>query len=212
MLAACLFRHVFLVLRGGIIIKALEEKILKEGSVLPGNVLKVGSFLNQQIDVAFMKEIGKEINRLYKDSGVTKIFTIESSGIAIAVAAGFYMDVPVVFAKKNRSSNVGGEAYTAVVESYTHGTVNTIVVSKEFIDRSDRILVVDDFLANGNALNGLIDIISQTGATLVGAAIAIEKAFQKGGDTLRARGVRVESLAIVEEMTDDAVIFRPQDN
>lgn len=185
---------------------------MKEGSVLPGNVLKVGSFLNQQIDISFMKEIGKEINRLYKDSGVTKIFTIESSGIAIAVAAGFYMDVPVVFAKKNKSANVGEEAYTTVVESFTHGTVNTIVVDKEFIDRSDRILVVDDFLANGNALNGLIDIINQTGATLVGAAIAIEKAFQKGGDSIKARGVRVESLAIVEEMTDDSVIFRPQDN
>lgn len=179
---------------------------------MPGNVLKVGGFLNQQIDISFMKEIGKEIKRLYEDSGVTKIFTIEASGIAIAVAAGFYMDVPVVFAKKNKSSNVGEEAYTAVVESYTHGTVNTIVVAKEFLNKSDRILVVDDFLANGNALNGLIDIINQSGATTVGAAIAVEKAFQKGGDKLRERGVRVESLAIVEEMTDDSVIFRPQDN
>lgn len=192
--------------------KALEEKILAEGSILPGNVLKVGSFLNQQIDTDFLKEMGKEIARLYKNSGVNKIFTIEASGIAIAVAAAFYMDVPVVFAKKGKSANVSGNIYKTKVESFTHGTVYDVVVSKDYITANDRVLVVDDFLANGNALKGLFDIIYQAGATAVGAAIAIEKGFQHGGDTLRENGIRVESLAIVDSMTDNEVVFRPQNN
>ncbi len=195
---------------GVIAIKALEEKILMEGKVLPGNVLQVGSFLNQQLDIDFLKKIGAEIARLYKDDAVNKILTIEASGIAIAVAAGFYMDVPVVFAKKNRSNNVAGDAYTVEVESYTHATVNKIVVSKEFLDKNDRVLIVDDFLANGKALNGLTQIVNDAGATVVGAAIAIEKGFQGGGDALRRRGIRVESLAIIDKMTDDSLEFRPQ--
>ena len=195
-----------------IVIKALEEKILNEGSVLSGNVLKVGSFLNQQIDTEFLKEIGKEIARLYENAGVNKIFTIEASGIAIAVAAAFYLDVPVVFAKKGKTSNISGDVFSTDVESFTHGTVYKVIVSKEFIKSTDRLLVVDDFLANGNALKGLFNIISQAGATAVGAAIAIEKGFQKGGDDLRAAGIRVQSLAIVDSMDDGRVVFRPQNN
>lgn len=192
--------------------KAMEDKILREGEVLPGNILKVGTFLNQQIDTDFLKEIGKEIARLFKDSGVNKIFTIEASGIAIAVAAGYELGVPVVFAKKNRSDNVSGDTYVTKVDSFTHKTTNTIVVSREFVNEGDRILIVDDFLANGNALVGLCDIVAQARATVIGAAIAIEKGFQKGGDMLRDKGLRVESLAIVDSMTDDTIVFRQQDN
>lgn len=191
-------------------IKALEEKILSEGEVLEGNILKVGNFLNQRIDTAFLKELGKEIADLYSDSGVNKIFTIEASGIAIAVAAAYEMGVPVVFAKKNRSDNISGDTYVSEVESFTHKTVNKVVVAKEFINKDDRILIVDDFLANGKALLGLCDIVSQAGATAVGAAIAIEKGFQKGGDNLRATGMRVESLAIVESMEGGKITFREQ--
>lgn len=191
-------------------IKAMEEKILAEGEILPGNILKVGNFLNQQIDTAFLKEIGKEISRLFKDSGVNKIFTIEASGIAIAVSAAYEMNVPVVFAKKNRSDNISGDTYTTKVDSFTHKTTNTIVVSREFINDGDRVLIVDDFLANGNALIGLCDIVTQAGATVVGAAIAIEKGFQKGGDSLRDKGLRVESLAIIDSMTDEGIVFRAQ--
>ena len=186
----------------------MEEKILNEGEVLPGNILKVGNFLNQQIDTTFLKEIGKEIARLFKDSGVNKIFTIEASGIAIAVAAGYELDVPVVFAKKNRSDNISGDTYVTKVDSFTHKTTNTIVVSREFIKENDKILIVDDFLANGNALIGLCNIVKQAGATAVGAAIAIEKGFQGGGDKLRSEGMCVESLAIIESMTDDSIVFR----
>lgn len=195
---------------GVIGIKALEEKIMAEGEALPGNILKVGSFLNQQIDTAFLKEIGKEIARLFKASDVNKVFTIEASGIAIAVAAAYEMDVPVVFAKKNRSDNISGDTYASEVESFTHKTVNKIVVAKEFIRKDDRILIVDDFLANGKALLGLCDIVKQAGATAVGAAIAIEKGFQKGGDALRKTGMRVESLAIVDSMDGGKIVFRPQ--
>ena len=190
--------------------KAMEEKIIREGEVLPGNILKVGNFLNQQIDTAFLKEIGIEIARLYKDSGVSKVFTIEASGIAIAVAAAYELDVPVVFAKKNRSDNISGGTYTAKVDSFTHKTTNTIVVSQEFINKGDKILIVDDFLANGNALVGLCQIVEQAGAEVAGAAIAIEKGFQRGGDSLREKGLRVESLAIVESMTEDGIVFRQQ--
>lgn len=193
-------------------IKALEEKILKEGQVLPGNILKVGGFLNQQIDVRFLQEMGKEIKRLFEGEGVTKILTIESSGIAIAVGAALFMDVPVVFAKKNKSKNVSGDVYSAKVESFTHGVVYDIVVSREYISPEDRVLIVDDFLANGKALLGLKKLIEDAGATIVGAAIAIEKGFQKGGANLRAAGMRVESLAIVESMSDAEVVFRAQDN
>jgi len=188
--------------------RALEEKILAEGQVLPGNILKVGSFLNHQLDVDFLMEMGKEIARLYKACGVNKLVTIETSGIAIAMAAAAQMHVPVVFAKKNKSSNIDSNVYSTVVHSYTHGKDYTIVISKDFIGKNDNIVIVDDFLALGNALNGLIDIAKQSGAKVSGIAIAIEKGFQGGGDKLRAQGMRVESLAIVDSMDDDSLTFR----
>ena len=188
--------------------KAMEEKILKEGTVLPGGILKVGSFLNQQIDTAFLADMAREFASLYRDAGVSKVLTIESSGIAIAAAVALEMNVPMVFAKKHKSSNVDGRVYTSVVHSYTHGIDYTIVVSADYLCPGDRVLLVDDFLANGKALIGLTDLVSQAGATTVGAAIAIEKGFQGGGDQLRAKGIRVESLAILDSMTDDAITFR----
>ena len=190
--------------------KRMEEMILKEGKILPGGVLKVGSFLNQQVDTTFMKEIGEEIADMYKDDGVTKILTIESSGIPIAISAGFAMGVPVVYAKKNKSSNVSGDVYTTPVKSFTHGDTNNVVVAKEFINPEERILIVDDFLAHGSALTGLISIVEEAGASLAGCVAAIEKGFQMGGDKLRAQGYRVDSLAIVDEMTDDGITFREQ--
>lgn len=186
----------------------MEQKILTEGKVLPGGILKVGSFLNQLIDTRFLQACAQEFARLYRDSGVTKILTIESSGIAIAAAVGMELGVPVLFAKKHKSSNVDGSVYTSVVHSYTHNADYTIVVSSDYLLSSDRVLLVDDFLANGKALMGLTDLVEQAGATLVGAAIAVEKGFQGGGDSLRAKGVRVESLAIIESMSDDAITFR----
>ena len=188
--------------------KLMEQKILTDGSVLPGGILKVGSFLNQQIDTVFLRLIGQEIARLYAGCGVTKILTIETSGIAIAVAAGMEMEVPVVFAKKHRTSNVDGYVYSTTVHSFTHGTDYNVVVSCDYIRGDDTVLIVDDFLANGNALRGLIDLAKQAGANIAGAAIAIEKAFQHGGDELRRDGIRVESLAIVESMTDAGITFR----
>lgn len=188
----------------------LEEKILKEGQVYPGGILKVGSFLNQQIDVAFLQKMGDEIGRLYKDAGVTKIITVESSGIAVAFAAAAALGVPMVFAKKHQSLNLSSDLLTASVFSYTHKRTYDIVVSREYINENDVVLIVDDFLAKGNALLGLIDMIKQAGAKCAGAAIAIEKGFQGGGDMIRGMGVRVESLAIVESMSDDSVTFRHQ--
>ena len=190
--------------------KALEEKILKEGKVLPGNILKVGSFLNHQIDVDFTMEMGKEIAKLFANDGVNKILTIETSGIPIAVAAGAAMHVPVVFAKKHKSSNVSGEVLSTVVHSYTHGTDYTVVVEKDYLSKSDNVLIVDDFLANGKALKGLIDIIAQAGASVAGASCAIEKGFQKGGDELRADGIKVCSLAVIDSMDDCKISFRKQ--
>lgn len=191
-------------------IKALEEKILKEGKVFPGNILKVGSFLNQRIDTAFLMEMGKEIARLYEGSGVNKILTIEASGIAIAVAAAFYMNVPVVFAKKGNSKNMSDGRLTAEVMSFTKGTVTTISVDREYLLKEDKLLIIDDFLADGNALKGLLTIAKAAESEVVGAAIAIEKGFQGGGDELRKGGMRIESLAIIDEMSEDGIKFRPQ--
>ncbi len=188
--------------------KALEEKILKEGTVLPGNILKVNSFLNHRLDVDFLIEIGKEIARLFKDEKIDKILTIETSGIAIAVAAATEMHLPVVFAKKHKSANLSDDLYKTVVHSFTHGTDYTVVVSKEFLKARERVLIIDDFLANGKALVGLIDILGQAGAKTVGCCCVIEKGFQGGGDALRAQGIRVESLAIIDEMSDTTVSFR----
>ncbi|MCR4669527.1 MAG: xanthine phosphoribosyltransferase [Clostridia bacterium] len=191
--------------------KLMEQMILKDGKVLPGGILKVGSFLNQQIDTELLAAMGEEIKRLYAGDHVTKILTIESSGIAIAAAAGMAMQVPVVFAKKHKTSNVDGEIYSSVVHSFTHGTDYNVVVSRDYIRPDDRILLVDDFLASGSALEGLIELADAAGAEVVGVAIAIEKCFQGGGDELRAKGVRIESLAMIDAMDDDGgVSFRPQ--
>lgn len=188
--------------------KALEDKIMAEGIVMPGNILNVGAFLNQQIDAGFVLEMGKEISDLFAGTGVTKLLTIESSGIAVAVAAGAAMGVPVLFAKKHLSGNVSGSVYKADIHSYTHGNDYTAVVPAAYLSATDRVLLVDDFLANGEALNGLRRIVSASGAALVGAAVAIEKGFQGGGDALRADGVRVESLAIIDRFENGGVVFR----
>lgn len=188
--------------------KALEERILAEGKILPGPVLKVSSFLNHQMDPDLMMALGAEIAQRFQADHVTKILTIESSGIAIAIAAGAHMHVPVLFAKKHRTSNVSGVLYQTLVHSYTHGTDYTVVVEREYLKDSDRVLIVDDFLANGAAVEGLCDLIRQAGAATVGAAIAIEKGFQEGGKKLRDAGMRVESLAIVDQMDENGIRFR----
>ncbi len=186
----------------------MEDKILKEGKVLPGDILKVDCFLNHRIDVPFLLEMGEEIARLYEDVPVSKILTIETSGIPIAFAAAQYMNVPVVFVKKSKSGNISDDVYSSRVTSFTRNNVYDAVVSKEFLNSEDKVLVIDDFLAKGNALTGLIDIINQAGATLLGCAIAIEKGFQGGGDELRQKGVRVDSLAIIDSMTENSLSFR----
>ena len=191
-------------------IRALEQRILTEGQILPGEVLKVGSFLNQQIDTKLLKDMGEEIAGLFSCNNVTKVLTIESSGIALAYSAAVALGVPMVFAKKHKSSNLAGNILTSKVFSYTHQQTYDIMVSGDYINSDDTILIVDDFLAMGNALNGLIDIVDQGGAKLAGCAIAIEKGFQGGGDALRAKGIRVESLAIIDRMSDDSLEFRPQ--
>ncbi len=187
----------------------LKERILKDGKVRSGNVLKVDSFLNHQLDIQLFGEIGKEFKRRFEDQTVTKILTIEASGIGIACIAAQYFNVPVVFAKKNQTKNIAGDVYTSKVESFTHGRVYDIIVSKDFLKPEDKILIIDDFLANGAALIGLINLIKDAGATLVGAGIVIEKGFQEGGKLVRDSGVRVESLAIIEAMDENTgIIFR----
>ena len=188
--------------------KALEDRILSEGKILPGPVLKVSSFLNHQMDPDLIMDIGKEIASRYADTGVTRILTIESSGIAIALAVGAALHVPVVFAKKHRTSNVSGEVYQTQVHSYTHNIDYTVVVESQFIKADDKVLIVDDFLANGKALEGLLELIKQAGAVAVGAGIAIEKGFQEGGSLLREKGLRIESLAVLEKMDEKGIQFR----
>ncbi len=177
---------------------------------MAGNVLKVDSFLNHQMDIRLFGEIGREFRRRFDGCGVNKILTIEASGIGIAcITAQYFDDAPVVFAKKNPTKNIAGEVYTSRVESYTHGRVYDVIVSKRFLGPQDRILIIDDFLANGCALMGLIEIVRASGASLVGAGIAIEKGFQEGGHLIRQMGVRVESLAIVDAMSEEGgVVFR----
>ncbi len=188
--------------------KILEERIEKEGKIYPGNIVKVGTFLNHQLDTELLMQMGEEIARLFDGVGVNKILTVESSGIAIAVFAGFKMGVPVVFAKKGETKNIRGDVYVTKIDSFTHKKTYDVIVSKEVLSSADKVLIVDDFLANGKALEGLIDIVGQAGAEVAGCAIAIEKGFQGAGDRLRKSGVRVESLAIIDEMTDDSVKFR----
>ena len=188
----------------------LKKKILEEGQVYAGNILKVDCFLNHQIDCGFLAEVGKEFHRLYKDEGVNKILTIEASGIAIGAMVAQEFGCPLVFAKKNKTKNIAGDVYTAPVESFTHGTTYNIMVSKKFLNPGDRVLIIDDFLAIGNALKGLISLVKESGAELVGCGTVIEKGYQHGGDKLRADGIRVESLAIIESMDADKgeIVFR----
>ena len=187
----------------------LKQRIRQDGQVMAGNVLKVDSFLNHQMDIRLFGEIGKEFRRRFEGCGINKILTIEASGIGIAcITAQYFDDAPVVFAKKNPTKNIAGEVYTSKVESFTHGRVYNIIVSKRFLGPEDRVLIIDDFLANGAALDGLIDLVHQSGAQLAGAGIVIEKAFQPGGDRIRAKGVRVESLARIKSMSEaDGVEF-----
>ena len=184
----------------------LIDRIKKDGKVYPGNILKVDSFLNHQIDVDLIDKIGQEFYRLYGNCNVTKILTIEASGIGIACFVAKYFQVPLLFAKKAKTKNVSDDVYSSCVESFTHGNVNNVIVSKEYLNSDDKVLIIDDFLANGQAIKGLADIVHQAGAEVVGAGTVIEKVFQGGGDALRQSGVRVESLAIIDSMTDDGKI------
>lgn len=186
----------------------MEERIRRDGRVGPGNILKVDSFLNHQMEPQLYREIGREFYRLFGDCGVTKILTIEASGIGIACVTAQFFDCPALFAKKSRTKNIDGQVFTAQVESFTHGGSYTVMVSRRFLGLGDRVLILDDFLAKGNALLGLINIVEQSGATLVGCGIAIEKGFQEGGRMLREKGIRLESLAIIEAMDEDGIRFR----
>ena len=183
--------------------KLLEERIQKDGIVKPGNVLKVDSFINHQMDTELISELGKEWKRLFADKPINKILTIEASGIGIACIAAMHFNVPVVFAKKAKSINLEGEMYTAEVESFTHKRTNQVIVSKKFLSKEDHVLIIDDFLANGCALQGLLQICQAAGATVEGIGIAVEKGFQPGGRMIRNLGYQLESLAIVESMNDE---------
>ena len=186
----------------------LKDHILKHGIVKAGNVLKVDSFLNHQIDIRLMDDIGREFYRRFQDDRITKILTIEASGIAVACATARYFSVPVVFARKAKSSTLDADAYTAKIQSYTHGDVNWGMVSSNYLEEDDRVLIIDDFLATGSATQGLLEICDYAGATVVGVGIAIEKGFQKGGDMLREAGIHLESLAIIESMSSEGIKFR----
>ena len=188
----------------------LKDRILTDGVVKEGNILKVDSFLNHQMDIDLFNEMGKEWARLFADRKITKILTVEASGIGIACVAAQHFHVPVVFAKKSQSVNIDGEVYSTKIESFTHKRVYDVIVSKKFLHPEDHILIIDDFLANGCALEGLIDIVNKAGASVEGVGIAVEKGFQKGGDLIRSKGIRVESLAIVESMDDKTgeIVFR----
>ena len=190
--------------------KLLEERIREDGVVKEGNVLKVDSFLNHQMDIELFDEMGKEWARLFADRPVTKILTVEASGIGIACVAAQHFHVPVVFAKKTQSLNIDGEVYSTKIQSFTHKKIYDVIVSKKFIKPEDHILIIDDFLANGCALEGLLQIVEDAGATVEGIGIAVEKGFQKGGDLIREKGGRVESLAIVESMdaATGEIVFR----
>lgn len=200
-------------LRGAILLKLLEDRIVKDGIVKPGNVLKVDSFLNHQMDISLFNDMGKEFKRLFNDTPINKILTIEASGIGIAcVAAQYFDNVPVVFAKKSQTVNIDGEVYSTKIESFTHKRVYDVILSKKYLSSKDHVLIIDDFLANGCALNGLLDIAQKAGATVEGVGIAVEKGFQRGGELIRQKGIRVESLAIIESMDADSgnIIFKEQ--
>lgn len=193
--------------------KLLEDRIVKDGIVKPGNVLKVDSFLNHQMDISLFNDMGKEFKRLFNDTPINKILTIEASGIGIAcIAAQYFDNVPVVFAKKSQTVNIDGEVYSTKIESFTHKRVYDVILSKKYLSSKDHVLIIDDFLANGCALNGLLDIAQKAGATVEGVGIAVEKGFQRGGELIRQKGIRVESLAIIESMDADSgnIVFKEQ--
>ena len=191
--------------------KLLEEKIASEGIAIGTDILKVDMFLNHQMDVELLDEMGKEFKRLFENCGATKVVTIESSGIAIAVFVAKYMGLPALFAKKAKHKNVGDDVYSANGYSYTHGKDYTMIVSKKYLNKGDKVLIIDDFMAGGNACNALINIINQAGAEVAGIGIAIEKGFQPGGQALREKGYNVRSLAIVDSMNDGEITFRSDD-
>jgi xanthine phosphoribosyltransferase len=191
---------------GGEPMELLKERIRKDGKVKGTDVLKVDSFLNHQMDVELFAELGKEFKRRFADCEINKILTIEASGIGIACVAAQYFHCPVIFAKKSQTKNIAGEVYTSQVESFTHGRVYDIIVAKEFLGPGDKVLLIDDFLANGAALEGLAQLVKDAGAELVGAGIVIEKAFQPGGDRLREKGLRIEALARVQSMNEETGI------
>lgn len=190
----------------------LEERIIKDGIVKEGNVLKVDSFLNHRMDISLFEQMGEEFKRRFADKTINKILTIEASGIGIACVVAKYFNVPVVFAKKSKSINIEGEMYIAEVESFTHKCRNQVIVSKKFLNSDDKVLIIDDFLANGCALQGLISIVNEAGGTVEGIGIAIEKGFQSGGRIIRNLGYQLESLAIVESMdaANGTIQFREQ--
>ena len=189
----------------------LEERILQDGQVRPGNVLKVDCFLNHQLDIALLDEIGKAFYEVYKNDGINKILTIEASGIAIACMTARHFGVPVVFAKKAKSKNIDGDVYPSTVHSFTYGKDYDITLSKKFLGPEDKVLIVDDFLAVGKAMHGLLDVCKQAGTTVGGIGIAIEKGFQPGGETLRSQGYKLTSLAVVDYMDDEGNLrFRSQ--
>ena len=187
----------------------LEQAILERGRVNDGEVLKVDAFLNHQMDVGLINELGREFHRRFADAGVTKILTIEASGIGIACITAQYFGVPVVFAKKTQSRNIDGEVLTTQVTSFTHQRNYDVIVSKRFLDPSDRVLLIDDFLAKGSALLGLISLVQQSGASIAGAGICIEKGFDVGGQAVRSQGIRVESLATIASMDANGIVFAP---
>lgn len=192
--------------------KLLEDRIRKDGIVKEGQVLKVDAFLNHQMDVELINEMGKEWKKIFEDCEINKILTIEASGIGLAIIAAQYFNCPMVFAKKSQSVNIDGSVYATKIESFTHKRSYDVIVSKKYLGPDDHVLIIDDFLANGCAVNGLCDLIEEAGATLEGVGIAVEKGFQEGGNILRQRGIRVESLAIVDDMNDETgeIVFRPQ--
>lgn len=187
--------------------KELEARILTDGRVLPGGILKVDSFLNHQLDPQLYYDMACEIKRLFEGEQVDKVLTVEASGIAFAIFVGYVMHCPVVFAKKSKTSNISDQLYSSQVHSFTHGNTNTVVVSREYLHEGERVLLIDDFLATGAALIGLCDLVHQAGGTVVGAGIAVEKAFQGGSDEMKKLGVRVESLAKIASMDDDGLTF-----
>ena len=199
-----------LLTKGIITMNFLEERIMKDGVVKEGNILKVDSFLNHQMDVKLFKQMGEEFKRRFAEKNINKIITIEASGIGIACIVAECFDVPVVFAKKSQSVNIDGEVYSSKVESFTKKRVYDVIVSKKFLNENDNVLIIDDFLANGCAVNGLIKLIKDAGASIAGVGIAVEKGFQQGGDLIRKQGIHLESLAIVESMdaSTGEIVFR----